>query len=193
MTSIRRKLLASAAFLVLVESSPSDQQPAYAQVAERGSVEGVLTVLWGDPGPGVSEDARIIYTLVDDAGRSIDLQLDPGLLGPLGGLTGVNRRRVQVTGEWVSSPAADEPAPALRVSSLEVDGASGEDLTAPAVLGSQPWVNVLCRFGDMTAVTPKPQSYYDGLMGSTAPGLNHYWRETSYEQINIAGTVVTQW
>ncbi len=30
-------------------------------------------------------------------------------------------------------------------------------------------------------------------MGSTAPGLDHYWRELSYGNINIAGSIVLGW
>jgi hypothetical protein len=31
------------------------------------------------------------------------------------------------------------------------------------------------------------------LMGSSYPGMDHYWREVSYENINLAGSAVVGW
>src|SRR5687767_4493058 len=45
--------------------------------------------------------------------------------------------------------------------------------------GSKPFVTILCRFADSAAETPRPKSWYEGVMGSTAPGMDHYWRELS--------------
>ena len=185
------------AVLVFVATSAPNRASIYAQVAEPGSVEGVLTVVWGDPAPGLSADTQVLYTLVDARGSSIDLQLDAGLLGPLGGITAVNGRQVVATGDWPSSPAADGSSSPFRVSRLELetipDRRGAADVDQQAITGPQPWVNVLCRFADMTMVWPFQPSHYVDMMGTSAPGLDHYWRETSFNLINIAGTMVTQW
>ena len=59
---------------------------------------------------------------------------------------------------------------------------------------SQAWVTILCRFGDATDVTPHPVSWYEGLLGSAYPGLEHYWREVSDGNIpDLSGSVVVGW
>ncbi|MCE2483961.1 MAG: hypothetical protein J4F42_00505, partial [Desulfurellaceae bacterium] len=63
-----------------------------------------------------------------------------------------------------------------------------------AVTGSQVWVTILCRFGDATDVTPRPVSWYEELMGSSYPGLGHYWEEVSYGNIpDLSGSAVVGW
>ena len=59
---------------------------------------------------------------------------------------------------------------------------------------SQAWVTILCRFGDATDMTPHPVSWYEGLLGSAYPGLEHYWREVSDGNIpDLSGSVVVGW
>jgi len=58
--------------------------------------------------------------------------------------------------------------------------------------GSLPWVTILCRFADVPS-TPFPREYFEELMGSAYPGLDHYWREVSYGNINLAGSIVVGW
>ena len=60
--------------------------------------------------------------------------------------------------------------------------------------GSQAWVTILCRFADATDVTPYPVSHFEKLMGSSYPGLEHYWREVSDGNIpDLRGSVVVGW
>ena len=60
--------------------------------------------------------------------------------------------------------------------------------------GSQAWVTILCRFADATHVTPHPVSHYEKLMGSSYPGLGHYWNEVSDGNVpDLAGSVVVGW
>ena len=62
------------------------------------------------------------------------------------------------------------------------------------VSGSQAWVTILCRFADATAVTPHPVAYYEKMMGTSAPGLGHYWREVSDGTLtDLQGSVVVGW
>jgi len=70
-----------------------------------------------------------------------------------------------------------------------------ESARAPAayrVSGSVPWVSILCKFSDVSA-EPKTNAYVQGLMGSVRPGLDFYWREVSFNNINIVGSVVVGW
>jgi hypothetical protein len=143
-------------------------------------------MLWGD-GFGGPPSVLTRPTLVDDAGRWHALRIPPALLARAGGAAAVHRRRVVVT----ARPGAPSTAAApLAVDGLEVEGAAA--LTARAVTGSQPWVTILCRFADSPA-TPKPRSYFEGLMGAAAPGLDHYWREVSYGAVDLTGSRVVGW
>jgi hypothetical protein len=65
-------------------------------------------------------------------------------------------------------------------------------LAIAKVTGPQPWVNILCKFADV-ADEPRSVSWIQGEMGSTAPGLDHYWRAASEDRINIGGTVTVGW
>ena len=62
-----------------------------------------------------------------------------------------------------------------------------------AVTGSKPWINVLCKFKDVSA-EPEPVSYFQTLFGNSFGQMNHYWKTVSYENINTNGSaVVTHW
>lgn len=54
--------------------------------------------------------------------------------------------------------------------------------------GSERWVTILCRFADDPS-TPAPLSYFEGLLDE----LDDYWRETSYEIINLVGSTEVDW
>src|SRR5262249_20168084 len=58
--------------------------------------------------------------------------------------------------------------------------------------GSKPYVVILVRFADKPA-TPNPVSYYQNLMSNNAGGMDNYWRELSFNLINLTGTTVVGW
>ena len=136
------------------------------------------------------------YVLTEDSGERHELLLDIALMRPLGGPVALNRKRVTVVGQYVET-LSDAPAQ-FRVSSIQFaaspDGTSALQTTSQAVVtGSQAWVTILCRFADATDVTPHPVSHFEQLMGSSYPGLDHYWREVSYGNISLTGSVVVGW
>lgn len=156
-------------------------------------------MLWGDPPAG---RPGVQYALIDDEGRAISLAIDEGLARALGGPTALDQKRATVTGTWARVPGVDLPAgatPTLRVQTIELEagwgaGAAGfAAAAAAAITGPQRWVTILCRFGDATSVTPHPKSWFETLMGSSSPGMDHYWREVSYEAINLTGSAVVGW
>jgi streptogramin lyase len=57
---------------------------------------------------------------------------------------------------------------------------------------SVPWLTILCKFSDVPS-EPMPPAHYETLLGSQFPGMDHYWREVSYGQINLAGSRVIGW
>ncbi len=147
----------------------------------------MFLVLWNDPQPGELPSADPAYLLRDDAGRSIRLLLDAGLLRSLrsqGGILALDRRWVTVTGRWLSEQA-------IAVESVQLDltaGRAGPD----DIVGPQPWVSVLCKFADVPA-EPEDFDYFEGMYSSSYPGLDHYWIEQSYNIANVAGSGVAGW
>lgn len=140
----------------------------------------------GDPPRG---SPIIEYSLIDDAGRWTTLLLEETLLRSLGGASALDRKRVRATGALV-------PPGTLRVRSIDLESApgAGAPLFGVAPLaGPQRWVTILCRFGDATSVTPHPKTWFETLMGTSSPGMDHCWREVSYEIINLTGSVVVGW
>jgi M6 family metalloprotease-like protein len=62
------------------------------------------------------------------------------------------------------------------------------DVTALAVVsGPHPWVTIMCKFSDI-ADEPNDLAYFQGMYADTKPGLNHYWKELSFETANIDGS-----
>jgi M6 family metalloprotease-like protein len=159
---------------------------------ERLTLSGWFHIRWYD-GPIGSGIRGEEYWLDDDQGQSYRLLIDRALFKSFNGPLALNRQRVQV----VTARATPSPDPsAIQVLSIQI----GKSENAPAHLapqahltGSHPWVNILCRFADSTEVTPQPLSYFSGLMANTYPGLDHYWREQSYNTTNIAGSQSLDW
>ena len=145
--------------------------------------------------------SEITYTLTEDSGERHELLIAIELMKPLGGPVTLNRKRVTVEGEWEGNGAAPEP---FRVHAIELatspsTTASGRPLASvssaqTAVVSSQAWVTILCRFADATDVTPYPVSHYERMMGASYPALGHYWKEVSYGNIpDLRGSVVAGW
>ncbi len=165
---------------------------AEAATGQQVSVEGVFTVVWGDGAPG-SGLQRTVYRVSADDGTSYRLRLDVDSQEPEGGYLSLNGRRVRLSGSVLPLSAASERQGDLI---FDVDSVQRSDITQLpeplAVTGSVPWVSILCKFNDVPA-EPKSASYMQGLMSDTYPGADHYWRETSDGQIDLAGSVVVGW
>ena len=148
--------------------------------------------------------AETTYFLTEDSGARHELLIDLELMQPLGGPVSLNRQRVTVEGEWEAvGPAATVQ---FRVSSIDLAPPEGESASPEgayqalqatsqaAVTGSQAWVTILCRFADVTDVTPYPVSHYEQLTGASYPALGHYWNEVSDGNVpDFAGSVVVGW
>jgi len=157
--------------------------------------------------------SEITYTLTEDSGERYELLIDIELMQPLGGPVTLNRKRVTVMGVWEHDPPqfrvrsiklaplplTDTPGRTF-ASDLFLDEPSPPRSALPAtqtdshVRGSQAWVTILCRFGDARNITPHPVEHYERLMGRSYPGLGHYWREVSEENLpDLSGSVVAGW
>jgi M6 family metalloprotease-like protein len=70
--------------------------------------------------------------------------------------------------------------------------ASAPQLVAPTpVAGNLPYVVLGCRFSDKLAHTPPERAAE--FVGNSYPGLDHYWREASYNALTLSGSTFAGW
>ncbi|MBI3159526.1 MAG: hypothetical protein HYZ26_08020, partial [Chloroflexi bacterium] len=171
-------------------------EPSIYALGQVVSFSGVLNVIWGDRPPGdTGDDILGLYFHGDEGGEPFELLADEEVLSAAGGILALSGRRVFMDGVIEServSAATGAPIYTINVSGIfPQDG--GEGVGAQAFTGNKKWVTILCRFSDYTGATPNGNSFYEVLMGSAYPGMNHYFRELSYNQVNLDGSVVTGW
>ncbi len=169
-----------------------------AAYANEQVITGTLHGIWGDPPPAVDAVPRQRSILTNDQGESIQLQIQETLVGAKGGMRALNGKRVSVRGRW-GPQAVGRATTVFEVSGLDFVSAAGEAVSpisgplVQGITGSKPWVTILCRFADSTATTPHPSTWFDTLMGASNPGMDHYWQELSYNNINLSGSTVVGW
>ncbi len=172
-------------------------QEASAQAGAPLSFKGWFSIIWGDGYPGSGEES-VLYTLTDDNGQTTVLSMDEELTQSMGGILSFNRKYVKAQGVLASSRSVQGAPTILDVTSLLViplpqtkEGVTDSDVL-PAVSGSKPWVSIMCKFSDYT-VEPKNLAYFQGMYASTKPGFDDYWREVSYNTVNVAGSSASGW
>lgn len=163
------------------------QASATGQAADT-SLSGWFTVIWGDSKQG--DPAPTNFRLDSANGSSTLLQISNELAAPYGGVLALNGKYITVSGARTASAAGQTQA--FQVTSLSVPQTRAATEAPLAVSGSQPWVTVMCKFSDISA-EPKTLSYFQNMFSSTKPGLDHYWREVSYNTVNILGSSAVGW
>ncbi len=152
---------------------------------ETARITGTFSTLWGDGAPGGGTDPQLLFFITDENGTTTRIDLPPALPALLGGLPKIEGRKV----EAIFDPAENEPdgAPLIRFLRLLDPGK-----TSRAVTGSQPWVTVMCKFSDV-ADEPKNLTYFSEMFADEPGRLDHYWREASYDTIDIVGSTAAGW
>ncbi|HUG17264.1 MAG TPA: hypothetical protein VMM78_19820, partial [Thermomicrobiales bacterium] len=177
--------------LTLLSAAVISAPPAGAAESERS---GVLHIVHGDPPPGSSAAPITLYTLWEAGDRHTRLTIPNYVIASAGGEQALRQRAVTVRGT-----ARDDAR--LDVSSITLQQAQPDDgpfmasANALAVSGSQRWYTILCKFSDVSD-EPQSQSWFNSLISGSStsyPGLDHYWREVSYNQSNIGGSTVNGW
>lgn len=183
---LRAALLALLASVVFAAAGLAGSQSVLVQP----DIEGVVTLVWGDPQPGKGPGIGPLATLTTDAGLSYRLLLSDELVRSVGGLTHLYRQRVAVSVE--PGGLIEAPFPAILATGIR-RVVSGNRPDAPdAVTGSQAWVSVACKFKD-DPDEPASLSYFQDMYGGTFPELDHYWRELSYDFITVDGSTAVGW
>lgn len=141
---------------------------------------GTLEVVWGDPPAG--GEPRVSFFLSGVDGLSVRLILPEAATLDAAALNG---QRVIVRARGMAGDTTGPDNPALLVE--EIHPAAGEAAAAIAATGNQPFVTVLCAFSDISTAH-KPLDYFATMYGNARPGLDHYWRESSYDLLNVGGS-----
>ena len=80
--------------------------PLFAAGGLQGTLEGTLTLVWGDGRPGEPALEEPVPWLTDASGASVELRISRDLAREAGGLLELNGRWVTVEGSWLTAPAA---------------------------------------------------------------------------------------
>ncbi len=164
-------------------------------VFAQNTLEGTLHAIWGDPHPDSGARAVQVLTLTSDDGQITELQVSDELLNAAGGFFAWNGKRVRVT---LRAPGNELPIhvrPGTRqvaALTLLAGRAPGEPPDAIDLTGSHPWVSILCKFADVPA-EPENLAYFQGMYANQPGGLDDYWREVSYDNIDIVGSTAVDW
>jgi hypothetical protein len=114
----------------------------------------------------------------------IQLIFSEDLLNYMGGPTGLNRKAVIVQGIW------QVRGQSLLVQTISL--AEGERADPQGVYGPQPWVSILCKFSDISD-EPNDLTFFKDMYSSDYPGLDHFWRQNSYDLANLEGSGAFGW
>lgn len=152
-------------------------------------IVGWLNLIWGDSAPGAPSNHPLIYTLTDDQFNVYNLVIGANTDVTPSDLLLLNGERVRVTGQNSYTPMGQDEAMSLAIIDVtsEPDGS-----IAQAVSGNKPWVSLMCKFPDVSD-EPRDWQYFQDMYSGIRPGLDHYWREVSYDAINIQGSDAFGW
>jgi M6 family metalloprotease-like protein len=149
---------------------------------------GTLNVVWQTRGVE-NALASVNLFLVDAKGAATELQATPADLAPFGGMLRLNGRRISVTGD-LSPAGGGRVVPLLRVQTIQPLDGPMMSVSYGNQQGTRSYVTLLCRFPDKAAADPHPASVYEQWMGPAYPGLEHYWRESSEDRVDVTTRVV---
>ncbi|HHQ47376.1 MAG TPA: hypothetical protein ENK19_00650, partial [Acidobacteria bacterium] len=180
----RGVLLAVAALLAAVG-------PAVAAGGHGATIRGRLALVWGDGSPEAPVAVGPVAVVTDAAGNAVEVEIPDAVAAPFGGLLELDGREIVVRGSWSARPSRIGSGAVLAAVSLELAAPSRTEATT-ALTGSQPWVSVLCKFSDSNA-EPEDLAYFENMFSDQYPGLDHYWREVSYHNIDILGSEAHGW
>ncbi|MDQ2671040.1 MAG: hypothetical protein M3Y31_10440, partial [Gemmatimonadota bacterium] len=168
-------------------------RPASAAAQQAITATGTFHSVWVDPRNAPPPDA---LSFITGEQGTIRLELTAQQLAAGGGRAALERRRVTVTGvvqpAGAAAPglaAAIAGVPILRVTALRPEQAL---VSATPQTGSRAYATILCRFPDLASV-PGDRARYQAIAGTGEPGLDHYWREVSENQIDLSGSTVSDW
>lgn len=163
--------------------------------ARAAVVEGWLELSWGDPQPARRGDrlaprhARFEAVLVTDEGRRFPLDANEALAAA-GDLYALANRRIAV--EFSADGAGVSAYRVEAIVAADQLHLAPSEATALGTTGTTVWATIMCKFADI-ATEQKPLSFFQSQYGNGQGQLDHYWREVSYNKINLLGSSAYGW
>ncbi len=180
-----------------------DAEPLRPVIASSTVLQGRLELVWGDAAPSSGQPHIFKATVVDDTGRRHALETGAALRAA-GDLYALYQRRVAVALTPATSAKAVAAGGLLQAEAI----VPVDDLTPGALQGGRPlpkagevvpkitgttvWATIMCKFSDI-ADEQKTLAFFQGQYGTAIGQLDHYWREVSYNQINLTGSAAYGW
>ena len=159
-----------------------------APTEQESTLTGTFTILWGDPKPDSGLSPTMNFYVADVRGNVTEVLLDEAIARGAGGVLALDRQRVTFIGTMIARPQGDTQPPLFRVQTIQ----STETIASPSITGAQPWISIGCKFADISE-EPQTLAYLQNMYKSNFPGLDHYWRELSYDNINLNGSNAAAW
>lgn len=180
-----------ATLLLLIGNPPPEQpEPTEVNFLMGGSVdvEGTISVLYGNDFQATQGTLNLLTTA---DGQIVEL-VDRDLTYTQDVYHDFAGDSIRVVGRMIdANPNSTADAPVLEVDQLSVLATA--DAAPTSVTGNEKWANIACRFSDMDDVTPQPIEYFEGLMANEEPGMDHFWRVSSMNLVNIEGSGAFGW
>jgi hypothetical protein len=170
--------------LILMAALSSPTNAAF----QSQTLTGWLDTYTSDPLPGSTQPSEYHATLSDGHGTLLaELVIDSTTAEAYRG------QQVTITGQSAGEiGAAGSAVPFVTVQTITALTVEPE-MSAQGMTSAQPYVNLLCKFSDIPD-EPFPPAHYAPVFSDTYPGLDHYFRQISYNNMNLVGTVTaTQW
>jgi M6 family metalloprotease-like protein len=156
------------------------------------TLEGSLSLIWVDnPARMELSLPPLVYLTLENGLKTLVIP-DPQSGLSLEDLLVLEGERVQVQGEWAVLPGSAASDVFLASSILLLDDELRPAAVSDFVLGNQRWLSILCMFPNIPEVS-HDLSFFQDMYSSSYPGLDHYWRELSYDKINLAGSMAYGW
>ncbi len=158
--------------------------------AQDVTISGTFSTVWGDP-EGLAGTPHQRY-FIDDGVKTRELLVDEDTLRAAGGGWALNGQPVAIDGWTVDTPLAPVVVDRLIANQTRLPAPGEKPTLGGRVSGSQPYVWILVRFaGDPS--TPEPVSWFESQALGPKPSMDDFWREQSFDQINLIGSEVYGW
>lgn len=155
--------------------------------AQADVVQGRLELNWGDPIPQASGKAQVHShfnaTLVTDDGQRLALDADQARVAA-DDLYALSGQRVAAELGTAAKSGGLLPVEAI----VPIGAAKASEKIA----GTTVWVTLMCKFKDI-ATEQKDITFFRNQYGTSVGQLGHYWREVSYNKINLTGSQAYGW
>jgi hypothetical protein len=160
------------------------------------TVEGILSIRWIDE---FQSNGSVVhkqeYLLQDGYNIPIVLELENNIAVPLGWPNDMIGQKIKVTGFWepgTESISSLSGVESIFLADLIVPLQSWNITSSAVISGSKPFITILCKYPEEVDVT-YPKLWFETMMGNQYPGMDYFWREVSYNNVDLTGSSVVGW